>query len=170
MTKSFTLAAAEANGQGDDRLPFQVEGDDTQLYAYLPTEGQMVLMLGVITDLAGDADMQTDAAAEVLAVFWELMDAETRTHLRRRLRSREDRFALRDVMNIIEWLTEEAGARPTTPSSGSTSSPGTTGNRSTARARQRASTRSPSPRTGSATSSTPGQSNGSRTAASSTPS
>jgi hypothetical protein len=147
MSKSFSLAAEEATGTADDRLDFTMEGDDTQLYAYLPSEGQMVLLLGVASDLT-DAG---SASAAVLDVFWELLEEDTRRHLRRRLLSRTDQFGLGDIMNIIEWLVEEAAARPTTPSSASTPSRGTTGRRSTATSRQQASTRSTSPRTASAT-------------------
>jgi hypothetical protein len=162
--KSFELAAAEANGAAEEKLPFKMAGDDTQLYAYPPSEGQLVLLLGLAGQDAGTL------AAEVLGVFWEALDGDSAEHLRGRLRSRTDRFGLGDVMHIIEWLTEEATARPTTPPSDSTSSPGTTGTPSTEPPRQRASTRSPSPRTGSATSSTRGRSSASRTSRSSTPS
>lgn len=146
--KSFTLAASEANGAGNEALPFQLEGDDTQLYAYAPTQGQLVLLL----DLA-DATPETMALAanRVMSVFWECLDDDTEAHLRERLLERTDPFDLPDIQNIIEWLVEESTARPTTPPSGSTGSPGSTGQRSTARARQRASTRSPSRRTASAT-------------------
>jgi hypothetical protein len=150
IMKSFELAAAEAAGVDTDRLPFTMAGDDTQLYAYPPSEGQMVLLLGLI-EMDTSGQDATQGAADVMGVFWELLEEATAAHLRRRLRSRTDRFGLGDIMNIIEWLVEEASARPTTPPSGSTSSPGSTGTRSTAGARQRASTRSSSPRTGSAT-------------------
>lgn len=149
--KSFELAAAEAMGI-DDRLPFTMAGDETQLYAYPPSEGQMVLLLGLIDlDATSDTAAASQGAADVMGVFWELLEEETAVHLRHRLRSRTDAFGLQDIMNIIEWLVEEAGARPTTRSSDSTSSPGTTGSRSTATARQRASSRSTSRRTASAT-------------------
>lgn len=154
--KSFTLAATEAadseSPQDAERLPFQMEGDDAQLYAYRPQQGQLALLID-LQDISESTPTEEVAAAagDVMGVFWELMDTDTRKHLRRRLRSRTDAFDIPDIMNIIEWLVEEAAARPTTPPSGSTRSPGPTGQRSTGRARQRASTRSPSARTGSAT-------------------
>jgi hypothetical protein len=149
--KSFELAAADAAGIDTDRMPFKMAGDDTQLYAYRPTEGQMVLLLGLVDIDETDMQKGVGAAADLMGVFWESLDEDTAGHLRRRMRSRTDRFGMGDVMNIIEWLVEEASARPTTPPSGSTSSPGSTGTRSTASARQKASTRSPSRRTASAT-------------------
>lgn len=147
MTKSFALATAKATGKkaADDRLPFQMEGDDTQLYAYAPSEGQLVLLLGITEDGG------LEAASEVMNVFWESLEEDTAEHLRARLRARTDPFGLMDVMNIIEWLVEEAAARPTTPPPASTPSRRQSGPPSTGTARQRASTRSTSRRTASAT-------------------
>jgi hypothetical protein len=147
MSKSFALAVAEANGQVEDALPFQMEGDDTQLYAYLPGEGQLVLLMGIV---GGGQDAQSTATT-VLEIFWSLMEPDTARVLRRRLADRTDSFGVGDVMNIVEWLVEEAAARPTQSSSASTPSRTTSGQRSTASARPRASTRSRSPRTASAT-------------------
>lgn len=152
MSKSFALAAAEAAGfDVDEKLPFQVEGDETQLYAYLPGEGQVVMLMGVAGLDEYDTPGIAAASAEVMNVFWELMDDQSRAHLRRRLRDRHDRFGLGDILNIIEWLVEEASARPTRSPSDSTPSPQANGRPSTGSVRQRASTRSPSPRTASAT-------------------
>lgn len=151
MSKSFTLAAAEANGSLDDALPFTMEGDETQLYAYAPTEGQLVLLLGVVDLSPDDTSEGGTVANDVMSVFFECMEESTALHLRKRLRSRADRFGLQDIMNIIQWLVEEASARPTSPPSGSTSSPGTAGTRSTAPARRQASTRSTTRQRASAT-------------------
>lgn len=147
MTKSFQLAAAEAAGLTEDALPFEMEGHDDQLYAYLPTEGQLVLLMGAMSEFSG-AEEQGMA---VMDLFWSLMEPETATALRRRLRDRTDSFGLQDILNIIEWLVEESSARPTKSSSASTPSRSTSGQRSTAPARRQASTRSRSPRTASAT-------------------
>ena len=147
MSKSFALAVAEANGLVEDALPFQMEGDDTQLYAYLPGEGQLVLLMGV----AGQGQPPQEVAGTVLEIFWSLMEPDTARVLRRRLTDRADSFGIGDIMNIVEWLVEEAAARPTQSSSASTPSRTTSGQRSTGTARPRASTRSRSPRTASAT-------------------
>jgi len=147
MSKSFALAAAEATGAVEDALPFQMEGSDDQLYAYLPGEGQLLLLLG----LAGPGQSPQELAQTVLDVFWGLMEPETAGILRRRLNDRNDSFGVADVMNIVQWLIEEASARPTQSSFASTPSRTTSGQRSTATARQRASTRSRSPRPASAT-------------------
>jgi hypothetical protein len=146
MSKSFALAAAEATGI-EDALPFEMEGDDTQLYAYRPTEGQIALLLGAT---AGGARPEQMAGA-FMELFWSLMEEETARVLRARLADRTDRFGLTDLMNIVEWLVEEASGFPTQQPPASTRSRATSGQRSTATARQRASTRSSSPRVASAT-------------------
>jgi hypothetical protein len=147
MSKEFTLAVQEANGQVDETLPFTMQGDDTQLYAFVPTEGQMVLLVGAMNEYSS-ADQQ---AAVVLDVFWSLLEDNTAKVIRGRLRDREDTFGLADVMNIIEWIVEESAARPTQSSLASTPSRATSGHLSTGGAPRRASTRSRSPRPVSAT-------------------
>jgi hypothetical protein len=138
MTKSFALAVAEANGDVEDALPFEMEGSDEQLYAYRPTEGQMILLLGAMSEYSTGGQQ----AAIVLDVFWSLLDPHTATVLRGRLRDREDTFGLQDIMNIIEWIVEESAARPTKSSLASLPSRATTGHLSTGGAPRPRSTRS----------------------------
>ena len=147
MTKSFGLAAREAVGDVDDRLPFNFEGTEEQLYAYLPQSGQLVLLLGALNDYAADQER----AAVVLDVFWSLLEEETANLLRRRLRDRQDSFGLADVMAIVQWIVEEAAARPTESSLASLPSRATSGHLSTGGAPRKASSRSRSPRPVSAT-------------------
>lgn len=147
MSKEFTLAVQEANGQVDEALPFTIQGDDTQLYAYLPSEGQLVLVMGAMSDLAEPQQQ----AATVLDTFWSLLDDHSRQVLRRRLADRHDSFGIGDILNIVEWLVEEAAARPTQSSLASMPSRATSGHLSTGGAQRRASTRSRSPRPVSAT-------------------
>ena len=146
MSKSFSLAVEEAtSAEYNESMPFQVEGSDEQLYAYRPTEGQVALLLG-----AGAARPE-EMASTFMELFWSLMDEETAAILRHRLMDRHDRFGLADIVQIVEWIVEEATGFPTQPPPASTRSPATSGQRSTATARQRASTRSRSPRAASAT-------------------
>jgi hypothetical protein len=141
MAKSFRLAAERSvEGETLEPLDFTVEGTEETLYAFPPSEGQLVLL----TAAAGARDA-TRQSAEFMDTFWSLLDEETTDILRSRMLDPGDTFGLTDVMHIIQWLSEEAAARPTESSGGSTLSPRSTGNRSTVRARARASTRSPSP-------------------------
>ena len=137
MSKTFALAVQTANDDVDDLMPFQMEGDDTQLYAYRPTEGQLILLVGA----TGDTD-SGQMAADVLGVFWSLLEDETAAVLRRRLRDRHDTFGIADIMNIIEWIVEETSARPTKSSPASLPSRATTGHLSTGGVPRARSTRS----------------------------
>jgi hypothetical protein len=138
MSKTFNLAVAEANETDEDRLPFKMQGSDDQLYAYKPTEGQLVLLLGVMSDF----ESPEKAASTVLDVFWSLLEEESAGLLRKRLRDRHDTFALADIMNIIEWIVEESAARPTQSSLVSLPSRATSGHLSTGGAPRSRSTRS----------------------------
>lgn len=140
MSKSFNLAVSEANGVVEDALPFQMEGSEDQLYAYPPTEGQLVLLIGVMSEF----DSPEQQASTVLDVFWSLLEENTAALLRRRLRDRKDTFGLRDIMNIIEWIVEEAAARPTQSSLASLPSRATNGHLSTGGAPRKARARSTS--------------------------
>jgi hypothetical protein len=141
VAKNFNLAVSEANGSDESApLPFTMQGSDEQLYAYRPTEGQLVLLMGVMSEF----ESPEQQAATVLDVFWSLLDEETSSILRRRLRDRNDSFALRDIMNIIEWVVEETAARPTQSSLDSRPSRATSGHLSTGGAPRKARTRSSS--------------------------
>lgn len=148
MVKEFALALErELEDEPDELLPFQMQDDDTQLFALMPTEADIALVAGAMSQFAEDGEK----AVAVLDLFWSLMDDATARHLRRRLRNRKDRFGVMDVMNVLEWIVEERTGRPTKPSSASTASQPSTGARSTANSRPKASTRSRSRQTASAT-------------------
>lgn len=142
MSKTFALSVAAANGDDpvDEAMPFMLEGTDAQLYAYQPTEGQLVLLLGAMNEYASNEQQ----AATVLDVFWSLLEEDTVGVLKRRLRDRHDTFGLQDIMNIIEWIVEETSARPTRPSLASLPSRATSGHLSTGAVPRKRSTRSPS--------------------------
>lgn len=148
MVKEFALALErELEDEPDELMPFTMAGDDTQLYALLPTEADVALAASAMSAYAEDGEK----VVAILDLFWSLMEDATARHLRRRLRDRKDKFGVPDIMNVLEWIIEERTGRPTKPSSGSTASPPTTGARSTANSRPKASTRSRSRQTASAT-------------------
>lgn len=139
MSKSFELAVRDAvTEEVDERLPFQMEGSDEQLYAYRPTEGQLILLVGVMSEF----ESPEKQASTVLDVFWSLLEESTAGVLRRRLMDRRDAFGLADIMNIIEWIVEQTAARPTQSSLASLPSRATSGHLSTGGAPRKASSRS----------------------------
>ncbi|MET0711941.1 MAG: hypothetical protein ABWZ30_05505 [Jiangellaceae bacterium] len=140
MSKNFELAAAGAVGDEDEApLPFTIADDETQLWAFRPTQGQMVLLLGAAGSSTSD---DSERAGQILDVFWELLDEDTARHLRGRLASRHDSFGMQDILNIMQWLAEEAAARPTRPSLASLPSRATSGRTSTGGVQRVRSTRS----------------------------
>ena len=148
MVKEFALALErEIETEPDELMPFTMADDDTQLYALMPTEADVALAAGALSQYAEDGEK----AVAVLDLFWSLMTDETARHLRRRLRDRKDRFGVPDVMNVLEWIIEERTGRPTKPSSASTASQPSTGASSTVNSPRKASTRSRSRQTASAT-------------------
>lgn len=142
MSKSFALSVAAANGEdpADEAMPFMMEGSDEQLYAYQPTEGQLVLLIGVMNDF----ESPQEQASTVMDVFWSLLHEDTIRILKLRLRDRHDTFGLQDIMNIIEWIVEETSARPTKPSLASVPSRATSGHLSTGGVQRKARARSTS--------------------------
>jgi hypothetical protein len=148
MVKEFALALErEISDDEEELLPFKMAGDETQLYAMMPTESDVALVAGAMSQYAEDGEK----VVAIFDLFWSLMDDATGRHLRRRLRNRSDPFGIPDVMNVLEWIVEERTGRPTKPSSGSTASQPSTGARSTANSRPKASTRSRSRQIDSAT-------------------
>lgn len=148
MVKEFALALErEIEPEPDELMPFTMADDDTQLYALMPTESDVALAAGALSQYAEDGEK----VVAVLDLFWSLMDEPTARHLRKRLRNRADRFGVADIMNVLEWIIEERTGRPTKPSSASTASQPSTGASSTANSPRRASTRSRSRQTASAT-------------------
>jgi hypothetical protein len=143
MSKSFALSVAAANAEDDvddAPMPFTIEGSEEQLFAYQPTEGQLVLLVGVMSDF----ESPQEQASTVLDVFWGLLQDDTAKALKRRLRDRHDTFGLADIMNIIEWIVEETSARPTRPSLASVPSRATNGHLSTGGVQRKARARSTS--------------------------
>lgn len=134
-----------AEDQPEEAIEFKVDGET--LRAFPPSEGQFAMIASVMTDYARTSDQ---IAATINFVFG-LLDDDSRVHLKRRLFDREDPFGTDEVMEIMDYLIEEWSGRPTERPSGSTSSPPSAGRRSTAHSRRKASTRSVSPSTASAT-------------------
>lgn len=148
MVKEFAIALErELDDEPDELMPFTMADDDTELFALKPTESDVALVAGAMSQYAEDGEK----IVAILDLFWSLMDEATARHLRRRMRNRKDSFGPGDILNIMEWIVEETTGRPTKPSSVSTPSRPRTGDRLTATSRPKASTRSRSRQTDSAT-------------------
>jgi hypothetical protein len=147
--REFVTAVEDAfEGEPDEGNQLKVDGH--VLRYYRPTDGQVAVYMASTGRHASDSDR----TAAIINFFIELFDKDSQTYLIERLLDRDDPFGLAQVEEMIEALTEEWSGRPTQPSSGSTPSRRTGGQRSTPRTRK--STSSDSPRIVSSTSSTPG--------------
>lgn len=140
--REFTTAvkAKAAEDEAPDEKPtikFTLDGVDC--WAFEPTESQTAVL---ISATSGRRRSNDDTATLINFIF-NLFDAETKMHLQDRLLDRNDPFELSSddpeeasLMTIVEDILEEASGNPTKPSSASTSSRASTGQKSTA-ARQR---------------------------------
>lgn len=156
MTKEFTTAA-RAEEDAPQPLPFTLDGVDLTIFP--PKSSQLALMTAATSEYAED----NEAVATFITTFFSLLDADSARHLRTRMFDRDDSFEIDDVMKIMMWAAEQVAGRPTEPSPGSSPSRQISGRSSTAPARRKASQRSRSGPTSSATSSTRGSSSAPKT-------
>lgn len=157
--KEFVFAAKatidedgkEVEGPEEPSLKFMVDGEEYTCYR--PSDGQMVLIMAA---MSGYYSSTGEAAATMVNFFVELLDDDSKHRVTRRLMDRTDPFGLDALTELLEWVVETWSNTPTSGPSGSTSSPESTGPKSTAAVLSKESTPSDSDQTVFATSSTPG--------------
>lgn len=125
--KEFITAAAdtEAEQTGVERV-YEFEVDKHKCVAYRPQSGQLALLMAMIGSTNG---WQTQTAG-IINFFLGILDNQSRVYIANRLLSREDKFDLPQVQNIIMWLIEEWTGNPTDEPSGSTQSQSPDGQKS----------------------------------------
>lgn len=121
--KAFTTAVVERiEGEEEEgRLEFELDGET--LVAYKPSEAQFALLM----QAASRYTEKNEAVAGAMDFFHAVLETDSAAHIRHRLLNRDDAFGLPEVEEIIEWMVEEWTGRPFRKSSGSTSSPKSTG-------------------------------------------
>jgi hypothetical protein len=124
--------------------------DGKELTARKPKTFAMIEMANAAE---GDSLVQVQALVHFMN---ETLDPTSRAHIQSRMADPDDTFDIEDLAPISNWLLEQFTARPTTRSRASAARPRKTGSASTGRARSKASTRSTSRPTASATSSRSG--------------
>lgn len=125
--KQFSTAArrgaAAVNNPADITFEFEItEGEFVEMTSHAPTTGQIALFL---------ADQGEGGNAAIRAMFELLeciLDPEDWKRIETQLRTGMD---VQVVVELIQYLIEEWGARPTSPPSDSSTLPSTTGKRST---------------------------------------
>jgi hypothetical protein len=145
--REFITAAAAVEDEGDtfgSEITIKVDGREV---AILPANEGALAML-----LASDAvPLNEKVSASINFFFSILRDARDEDHFKQRLFDRKDPFGGAIIAELVEGIIEEWTGDPTQSSSDSTGSLDSTGESSTASAPRKASTRSGSRRTASAT-------------------
>lgn len=108
----------------DDIIEIPIDGQ--KIPAYRPSDGQLAVLMASI----GTGASEIDGVAGPMNFFGSLLDDEGRKYFTDRLLDRKDPFGPEDLTKIMEALIEEWGGRPTQPSSGSTPSLPTDGQKS----------------------------------------
>ena len=124
--KEFQTAVEKQEETADEAdLIFSVDGHEMR--AYKPTEGQFALLMVAM----GKYSSRTDQAAGVIDFFINVLDKPSQQYVVDRMMSRDDMIPLEDITEILEWMVEEWGGRPTQSPSGSTPSRRNGGRKST---------------------------------------
>lgn len=95
--------------------------------AYPPTDGQWAMALAGLGRHTSDATR----LAAIIDFFVGVLDEPSHQYLVERLLDRRDPFGLPEVSELLEWMVEEWGGRPTGSPSGSATSRRTGGQKST---------------------------------------
>lgn len=133
--KDFDAARRERLRERDP-LQFVLQGDT---YTCVP-----VVPVGDALDLADAPDVDAGAAfmVAICAFVDKILVDDDRPKFAAAIRRRDDPVDPMTLLEIVEWLSEEYVARPTSPSDASSDGPGGTGQTSSSEASAKASGRS----------------------------
>lgn len=137
--KEFVTAVKDV-GDVDEDSPITFKHDGREVTFYEPSSGQQTLMLSM-----GRGVQDGKSASTFLAMFFSMMEDDTRQYFEDRLMDRLDGFDLESeggIFDIFEHLTEEWSARPTKQPSDYLPPERSTGKTSTASTRVKGSTSS----------------------------
>jgi hypothetical protein len=121
--KEFVTAAEKTEAEPD--LVFSIDGKE--LRAFKPTEGQFALLMMAM----GRHASQTDQFAGVIDFFLGVLDEPSQRYVIDRMQTRTNIIPIEEIVEIMEWMVEEWGGRPTRSLSVSTSSRRNGGRKST---------------------------------------
>jgi hypothetical protein len=132
--RQFNSAAKRA-ASVENPVPVEFEINGTVLEANPPTSGQLAVFLAA--QASGDGP---EVAKSMLELLWAVLGEENYRWLEMEMKAGAVDVEL--VEEVIEYLGEVWSSRPTSPASVSSPSRTSTGKRSTATSRTKASTRS----------------------------
>jgi hypothetical protein len=105
--KEFTTAAEEKVDGGLQALTFVIDGHE--LTAHPPRDGQVAMMMARM----GRHSSNNDKVAGMIDLFVALFDKADEQYVVDRLLDREDDFGIEQISDVMTWLMEEWGKRPT---------------------------------------------------------
>ena len=110
-------------------------------HAKMPTDERLFLVAARL----GDDENVTAEAAAIMELLQDILPAAEYRVLRQRLSDPEDSVGMETIEQVLAWLMEKWSDFPTQQSADSSTSPTSSGTKSTGRVRGPGSTRSPSP-------------------------
>lgn len=139
--RDFTRAAKKRvdADEGPDIITIGSKDDPKEIGIYPPSPSQLAVLMGAIHGFGASGSEQT---ATLINYFYALLREEDKEVVRGCLLDRSYPFEVEDIMAIFEGMAEEWSGRPTASSSASSGSRTSTGRKSTANTRKKASTRS----------------------------
>ena len=123
--REFTTAVEKSEAEEDAPVEFTIDG--TKCTAYQPSDGQFAMFMASTARHSSDHEQ----VAGIINFFLGLLDHDSATYVGAKLLDRDDAFGIKEVQEIMEYLSEEWAARPTRSPSGSTASPPSSGPSST---------------------------------------
>lgn len=125
--REFNTAVREVTEPDDVQkgTPFIVDGHECRCYK--PKDGQ----LAVLMSSTGRHSSTQEQIAGLINFFVAVLDDASHEYIVGRLLDGKDDFGLEQVQDIMEWMVEEWGGRPTQRPYVSTSSPPSAGPNST---------------------------------------
>jgi hypothetical protein len=124
--KDFTTAV-EKQEETEDESVLVFSLDEFEMRAYRPTEGQFALLMMAM----GRHVAETQQASGVLDFFINVLDQPSQNYVLGRMQSRTNAIPMDAIVEILEWMIEEWGGRPTRSPSVSTPSRRNGGRKST---------------------------------------
>lgn len=121
-----------------DRIPFQLDDDETMLWAERPKMATLLQLTGSIQqilDPTANLNIQLGAAAAIQDFVNVCFDGPTRVYLQERFDDPDDQLDITDLMPVVQHFVGRWYGRPTGSLSGSSGGRPKSGKRSTARRR-----------------------------------
>lgn len=115
--REFVTAVAQEVQAEKDPITFVVKRTDAEgavveereLVAHYPTDGQVMMLMASMGRHTG----MSDKIAGFIDFFVEVLDDDGHQYIVSRLLDREDEFGMSEVSDIMAYLMEEWGGRPT---------------------------------------------------------